>query len=351
MSSIVTVLTTVYNGLPYLKEAIESTLNQTYQDFEYLIIDDASPDKEVIDLIQSYKDPRIRLIVNESNLGVSETINKALSIIDSQYIVRLDQDDVSLPSRVQKQIGYLERNPEISIVCSWEHTIDSEGRRIRSWKKEIKDYGEFLGPILLGICPIWHPSIAFRSKDMISVGGFNSKYIRAEDFEVTTRLALNRLSAGIVPEYLLLQREHNQRQSIEFDNKQIDMTHRIQFEAINNFVNEAESNRLATFLRLNNTSKNKFNKNYLLLISRDMSNLFKNISIKQNLNLEEIRSLKRIFIKRIGFGIQFIKAYKFLPSFLFIPFFYLLSPFFFKGLRKKLASIYNVLQEIRIKKE
>ena len=106
-------------------------------------------------------------------MGVSETINKALSIIESKYIVRLDQDDVSLPSRIQKQIDYLEKHPDISIVCSWEHTIDSEGKRIRSWKKKIKNYGDFLGPPLLGICPIWHPSIAFRRKDMLSVGGFN----------------------------------------------------------------------------------------------------------------------------------------------------------------------------------
>ena len=350
MSPIVTVLTPVYNGLPYLKEAIESTLNQTYKDFEYFIIDDASPNKEVIDLIRSYKDPRIRIVVNESNLGVSETINKALSIIESKYIVRLDQDDVSLPSRIQKQIDYLEKHPDISIVCSWEHTIDSEGKRIRSWKKKIKNYGDFLGPPLLGICPIWHPSIAFRRKDMLSVGGFNSKYVRAEDFEVTTRLALNRLSAGIVPEFLVLQREHNQRQSIEFDNNQVDMTQRIQFEAINHFVNTDESKRLSTFLMLNTNTKSKLSKNYLLLISKDISSLFNNIAFKQKLNSEEIRTLKRTFIKRIGFGIQFINFYKFLPSFLFLPLFYILSPFFFKSLRKKLSSIYNALQEIRSRK-
>ena len=76
----VTVLTCVYNGLPYLKEAIESTLSQTYTDFEYLIIDDASTNPEVVKFIKKYKDPRIRFVKNNQNLGVAKTINKALSI-------------------------------------------------------------------------------------------------------------------------------------------------------------------------------------------------------------------------------------------------------------------------------
>ena len=135
MQSKVTVLTCVYNGLPYLKEAIDSTLNQSYQDFEYLIIDDASPDENVIKLIESYNDSRIRLVRNKKNLGVSNTINKALSLITTKYVVRIDQDDINLPNRIEQQIDYLEKNPTIDIVCSWEKTIDSNGKKIRNWKR------------------------------------------------------------------------------------------------------------------------------------------------------------------------------------------------------------------------
>ena len=127
MNTKVTIFTAVYNGLPHLSEAINSTLAQTYSDFIYLIIDDASTD-DSLECILSYQDSRIKLVKNKTNLGTIGTINKALSLIDTPYAVRLDQDDVSLPSRVEDQLEYLETHPGISVVCSWEHTINSQGK-------------------------------------------------------------------------------------------------------------------------------------------------------------------------------------------------------------------------------
>ena len=117
----VTILTLVYNGLPYLKESIDSTLNQSYQDFKFLIIDDASPDPNVSKLIESYDDNRIIHIVNEKNMGVSDTFNKALEMIDTTYTIRIDQDDINSQDRVKEQVEFLENNKSISIICSWEH--------------------------------------------------------------------------------------------------------------------------------------------------------------------------------------------------------------------------------------
>ncbi len=148
-----------------------------------MIIDDASPDGKVIECIKSYRDPRIKFIRNKTNLGVSDTMNKALSMITTPYVIRLDQDDINLPSRIEEQIDYLENNPNISIVCSWGLRIDPNGRKIRDCKKTIENYGEFFGPVILGLCPIWHPSIAFRTDAMIDVGGFNSRCVRAEDLK------------------------------------------------------------------------------------------------------------------------------------------------------------------------
>ena len=91
----VTVLTLVYNGLPYLKDSIESTLNQSYKDFKFLILDDASPDPNVSELIKSFRDERIEYVRNENNMGVSDSFNKALQLIDTPYTIRIDQDDVN----------------------------------------------------------------------------------------------------------------------------------------------------------------------------------------------------------------------------------------------------------------
>ncbi len=337
----VTVLTPVYNGLPHLKESIESTLNQSYKDFVFLIIDDASPDPEVLECIKSYKDPRIKLVVNEENLGVSRTINKALEIIDTPYVVRSDQDDVNLPNRVEEQIKFLKENENISIICSWEHTIDSEGNFGKDWKRKLRNYGEFLGPVLLGICPIWHPSISFKTQDMIDAGGFKVDYVRAEDFEVTARLAAKRYEASILPKFHLLQRQHEASQSKEFENEQANMSNKIQEEVLEKFINREEVKELAAFLRLEKPEQKTFDKVHILKVSCLLDKLLKKVSSQQKLRKIELNSLKNVIYKRVGWGILFAEQIKFLPSFLFMFIFYSLSPQFIKKLRDTLKKIYN----------
>lgn len=345
----VTVLTTVYNGLPYLESAIDSTLAQTYSDFEYMIIDDASPDDSVAKFIESYEDPRINFIKNDKNLGVSATINKALSMINTTYVVRLDQDDISLPNRVEEQIAYLENNQDVSIVCSWEHTIDSEGNRIRDWTRKLDNYGEFLAPITLGICPIWHPSIAFRTKDMIDAGGFRKEYVRAEDFEVTARLAVRRYGAAVIPKFHLLQRQHLQSQSKEYEYEQQDMSSRIQQEAIENFIKKSEAVVLTSFLRIGNDRDQKLNKDLILRNHRILQSFFQSVQKKQKLNSLEYRSFKKMIYSRIGLGVFLVDFYKFLPKRLFMCIFYTLSPLYLKIVYEFSSGLYNSMQNIKSK--
>ena len=345
----VTVLTTVYNGLPYLESAIDSTLKQTYSDFEYMIIDDASPDDSVAKFIESYKDPRINFIKNDKNLGVSATINKALSMIDTTYVVRLDQDDISLPKRVEEQIAFLEDNQDISIVCSWEHTIDSEGKRIRDWTRKLDNYGEFLAPVTLGICPIWHPSIAFRTKDMIDIGGFRKEYVRAEDFEVTARLAVKRFGAAVIPKFHLLQRQHFQSQSKEFELEQQSMSRRIQQEVIENFLNKSEAITLTSFLSLGRDRDQTLDKDLILKNRKILELLFETVHKRQKLNAIEYRSFKKLIYNRIGLGVFLVNFYKFLPKPFFMPIFYLLSPLYLKPIYEFSSGLYNSLKNLRSK--
>lgn len=112
----VTVLMPTYNVAPFVKEAIESVLRQTYTDFELLVIDDCSKDNTV-EVVRSITDPRIRVEQNERNLGLADNLNRGLSLIDTEYVARMDGDDIAEPFWLEKEIAVLDSNPDIGI-CS-----------------------------------------------------------------------------------------------------------------------------------------------------------------------------------------------------------------------------------------
>lgn len=110
----VTVLMPTYNVEPYVREAIESVLRQTYTDFELLVIDDCSNDNTV-EVAMSVADPRIRVVRNERNLGLAENLNRGLSMIDSEYVARMDGDDIAMPYWLEREVAILDGNPEIGV--------------------------------------------------------------------------------------------------------------------------------------------------------------------------------------------------------------------------------------------
>lgn len=120
----VTVLMPVYNGEQYLREAIDSILNQTFTDFEFLIIDDGSTDRSV-EIVRSYNDPRIRLELNGSNLQLITTLNKGLDLAYGEYVARMDCDDISLPERLAKQVQFMDEHPEVGACGTWIETFGS----------------------------------------------------------------------------------------------------------------------------------------------------------------------------------------------------------------------------------
>lgn len=118
MNPKVTVLMPVYNGERYLREAIDSILSQTFHDFEFLIINDASTDGSV-GIINSYTDSRIRLVHNETNLGRCATPNIGLDLAQGEYLARMDCDDISLPTRLEKQAKFLNAHTDIGVCGTW----------------------------------------------------------------------------------------------------------------------------------------------------------------------------------------------------------------------------------------
>ena len=114
----ISVLMPVYNCELYVQEAIDSILNQTFIDFELLIIDDCSTDKTV-EIINNYADKRIKLTTKPHNTGLTNSLNYGLSIAQGQYIARMDGDDVSVLDRFEKQVKFLDTNPDIILCGTW----------------------------------------------------------------------------------------------------------------------------------------------------------------------------------------------------------------------------------------
>ena len=112
----VTILMPAYNASLYIKESIESMLNQSFSDFELLIINDGSKDN-TSEVVKSIVDERIRLVENEQNLGLANTLNKGMKLAKGEYLARMDADDLSTPNRLQTQVDYLDSHPDV-ILCS-----------------------------------------------------------------------------------------------------------------------------------------------------------------------------------------------------------------------------------------
>ena len=111
----VSVLTSVYNGERYLRRAIDSILNQSFINFEYIIIDDGSTDS-TNKIIQSFNDPRIKLIENTQNIGLTKSLNIGVKICRGDYIARIDADDISFKQRLRKQYHFLLNNMNVVLV-------------------------------------------------------------------------------------------------------------------------------------------------------------------------------------------------------------------------------------------
>lgn len=343
----VTVLMPVHNGMAHLREAIESVLAQTFTDFEFLIIDDASTDGSVA-CIESYQDPRIRLVHNAENLGTSRTMNKGLALARAPYVARIDQDDVCLSERIEAQFAYLEQRPNITIVCSWEYTIDAQGRKIRNWRRDLRGYGEFLGYLAVGKSPIWHPSIMFRRQELIEAGGYDPAYSPAEDFEVSMRLALKGYRAAVVLQYLVMQRQHDQRQSVRREAAQQAVMARVHTEMVQIYCRHPEAENLARLLRTDDTFwGHARSKAQHVAVLAALDCLFAGLRAGLSLSDEEYESMTRLVLRRLGPGVRVARHLRSWPAPLFLAAFYGLSPLLIPHMRRALSVGFTKVYQLR----
>ncbi len=200
----ISVILPAYNAEKYIRESLESILSQTFSDFEFIIINNGSTDSTV-SIVQSYSDPRIKLINNSENLGLIASLNLGLQAARGKYIARMDHDDISYPTRFEKEHAYLESHPDIVIVGTWSTIIDPSGNVIKIHKNSLR-HNVIKYELLFGNS-ITHPSIMMRRKEILELGGYDPQWINTEDYNLYSR-AVKKYELTNLPEPLLYYRVH-----------------------------------------------------------------------------------------------------------------------------------------------
>jgi glycosyltransferase involved in cell wall biosynthesis len=183
----VTVVMAVYNAAQFLREAIASVLSQTYTDFELIVVDDASTDDSSA-ILRSYNDPRIRIIRHQTNLGASLSRNDALAAARGELIAIMDADDVCAPTRIERQVEFLQAHPAVGLVgCGIYDNIDAIGAVL--YTSFLPETNEAIQRALMTRWCLLHSSIMFRKVLQQAVGGYRTAFEPAEDHDFVLRIA------------------------------------------------------------------------------------------------------------------------------------------------------------------
>jgi GT2 family glycosyltransferase len=217
---VVSVVMPTWNGERFLRPAVESILNQTFRDFELIVIDDGSTDNTP-SILSEFKDKDDRLVVltNERNLGIASATNRGLHTARGEYVALQDHDDISLPQRFQTQVEYLDSHPTTGLVGSDATLIDDDGipypkqPALGIWANrhnlQSQDDIDLKWDVLFG-CPFYHVSVMVRRSAILDVGGYrrDPSFQFAQDFEMLSRIAVRYRVANLgMP--LVLWRRHS----------------------------------------------------------------------------------------------------------------------------------------------
>ncbi len=194
----VSVLMTVYNAAPWLREAIDSIVSQTYSDWELIAIENGSSDASP-EILASYNDRRIRVIPASENMGRTPALRYAFELGRGEYTAVLDADDIAEPTRIAKQVAFLDANTDVSLVGTWARRIDGDGREVGLWAPPtdpalLQDAFGFENPIV-------HSAAMYRAAMAREVGGYPLEFPYAQDSALWLRLATSS-RIGMIGEYL-----------------------------------------------------------------------------------------------------------------------------------------------------
>lgn len=216
----VSVIMAVYNERPYLEKAVQSVLDQTFGDFEFIIVNDGSTDgsKEVLERFEQ-NSARIRLI-HQENRGLIASVNRGLELAKGQYIARMDGDDICYPERFERQVRFLDSSPEVGILGTQIEKIDADGEVREDWKWSLPTDPEVISWRLLFNTCLCNPSVMMRRSILESLGGYARWATYVEDYELFTRAVLQTRLANL-PDTLLKFRRHEGSVTVKRREEQI----------------------------------------------------------------------------------------------------------------------------------
>ena len=205
----ISVIMSVYNGEAYLEEAIASVINQTFTNWELVVVNDCSTDTtgEILAKIAA-QDARVKVHTNEVNLRLPTSLNKAISLSSGKYIARMDADDICLPDRLEKQYRFMEENPEIALSSCRFMTV--KNGVYRSGGAGGRCDSGAIRAMLLVSNPILHPGVIAKA-EVLKHYGYDTTLTCTEDLELWTRMAMGGEKMAILPECLLIYRLHDKQ--------------------------------------------------------------------------------------------------------------------------------------------
>lgn len=328
----ISVLMPVYNAEKYLKEAIDSILNQTFRDFEFIIINDASTDKSK-QIIMSYQDTRIRYFENNKNLGVAKTLNKGLELATAKYIARMDADDISSSKRLELQYEEMNRDKEITVLASNFDVVDERGHFL--YRENYAKSPEEIYYILQFRDCLGHPTVMFKKHIILNVfGGYNEDR-EAEDYDLWLRISSKYKIFKLNTSLLKLRTSKNSRMgamSRKIDNDAIYLTKKnlesLTGEKINLDIIEILRRNFAAFRSSSSIKFSKEKINRAIIILKKVNDkifirhpvLFKK-SVLDKISTKKLNSLNydlflaRLFDLKFGFILKFLfRVYFFLEK-------------------------------------
>ncbi len=209
MPAKITVFIPVHNRQKYIAQTIQSVLDQSFKDFQLLLVDDGSTDNSV-EIMRSYTDSRITIIENKHNLGIPKTRNIGLEHAEGEYLAILDSDDLMLKDRLKKQNKFLDTHSDYAGVGSWSRYIDDYGKIKKAIVMRPVSHKRIMASLLFQ-CAIHNRTFMVRT-ELVKTHGYNNDFLRCQDYELLYRLAQTKRNKFYnLPEILVHGRKHDQQ--------------------------------------------------------------------------------------------------------------------------------------------